>query len=304
MSTYAVLLRGINVGGKNKIPMADLRASLEDAGFQDVETYIQSGNVILRSDLDARALAETIEALLPTRFPADGAPVRALAVGHDAYRAIVAGAPHGFGDDPATYRYNTVFLLGVGVDEALAQITTREGVDAVWPGPGVLYFRNSVAQASKSHLSRIAGKPVYASLTIRNWNTTRKLLELLDARSALGDASRPAASGRTSAAPTRRRTPPPRTRRRSRGRSGCSARESTSVDATIARSAERREHHYSRFAPVSRATRRCPMCTDACTTSTVIAPSTATCVRSSATAITATRNPLTRSPSRLRRTGA
>ncbi len=120
MSTYAVLLRGINVGGKNKIPMADLKACLEDEGFGDVATYIQSGNALLRSDLDASAVEERIERLLPTRFAADGAAVRVVAIEHSAYRRIVEGAPRGFGEDPATFRYNTVFLLGVASEEAMA----------------------------------------------------------------------------------------------------------------------------------------------------------------------------------------
>ena len=187
MTTYAVLLRGINVGGKNKVPMAALKSCLEDGGlggggFADVATYIQSGNVILRSDLDAPALGAAIERILPARFALDSAVVRVLAIPHAAYREIVARAPDGFGDDPAAFRSNVVFLMGVDTGEALGQITAREGVDAVWPGPGVLYFRNSVAEATKSHLSRITQKPVYASLTIRNWNTTTKLLALLDER--------------------------------------------------------------------------------------------------------------------------
>lgn len=187
MTTYAVLLRGINVGGKNRVPMAALKSCLEDegiggGGFGDVSTYIQSGNVILRSDLDASALAAEIERLLPTKFTLDSAVVRVLAIPHPAYREIVARAPDSFGDDPATFRYNTVFLMGVDTEEALGQITAREGVDAVWPGPGVVYFRNSIAEATKSHLARVVQKPIYASLTIRNWNTTTKLLALLDER--------------------------------------------------------------------------------------------------------------------------
>lgn len=182
MSTYAVLMRGINVGGKNKIPMAELKACLEDEGFYDVATYIQSGNAILRSGLGAVAVAERIERLLPTRFAAQDAVVRVVAIEHAAYRQIVAHAPKGFGDDAATYRYNVVFLIGLSAAEAMNQITARDGADAAWPGDGVVYFRNAIAEASKSHLSRIVGKPVYASLTIRNWNTTRKLLTLLDAR--------------------------------------------------------------------------------------------------------------------------
>ena len=61
MTTYLVLLRGINVGGKNKLPMADLRAELERLGFENVSTYIASGNVLLDSKLGAAKVAETIE---------------------------------------------------------------------------------------------------------------------------------------------------------------------------------------------------------------------------------------------------
>ncbi len=182
MGTFAVLLRGINVGGKNTVPMAALKSCLEDEGFEDVATYIQSGNLILRSGLDASAVAARIERILPERFALHSAVVRVLAIPHSAYREIVARAPAGFGDDPTTFRYNTVFLMGVDPDEALAQITAREGVDDVWPGPGVVYFRNSIADASKSHLSRIVQRPIYPSLTIRNWSTTTKLLALLDER--------------------------------------------------------------------------------------------------------------------------
>jgi len=182
MSTYAVLLRGINVGGKNTIPMAGLKSCLEDEGFDDVATFIQSGNVILRSDLASGALGAAIERALPARFPLDSTIVKVVAIEHSAYRRIVEGAPTGFGEDAATYRYDVVFLMGVTANAAMEQITVREGVDAAWPGDGVIYFRNSIAEASKSHLSRIAGKPIYASLTILNWNTTTKLLALLDAR--------------------------------------------------------------------------------------------------------------------------
>ena len=76
MSRYVVLLRGINVGGKNKLPMADLRASLLDAGFADVVTYIQSGNVLLTSRLGAKAVGETIEAMLTRRFTLDSTLIR------------------------------------------------------------------------------------------------------------------------------------------------------------------------------------------------------------------------------------
>ena len=61
MNTYIILLRGINVGGKNKVPMAELRKCLEELGYSNVSTYIASGNVFLQSDKGADAVKEQIE---------------------------------------------------------------------------------------------------------------------------------------------------------------------------------------------------------------------------------------------------
>lgn len=68
--------------------------------------------------------------------------------------------------------------------EAMEQIDPRQGVDDVWQGDKALYFRNSIANASKSRLSRITQQPMYQSITIRNWNTTTKLLKLLEEHKA------------------------------------------------------------------------------------------------------------------------
>ena len=65
---YLALLRGINVGGKNKVPMAELRASFEELGYQNVQTYIASGNVIFTSDKSSAELTEEIQEALPKKF--------------------------------------------------------------------------------------------------------------------------------------------------------------------------------------------------------------------------------------------
>ena len=123
---YVALLRGINVGGANVIPMTALRASFEALGLRDVTSFIASGNVLFRSEpTDARAL------VVP--------------------RAVVTS------------------------------ISTREGVDTAEAGASVIYFSRLIARASQSHLPRLISMPVYKQLTIRNWNTTTKLLTLLDA---------------------------------------------------------------------------------------------------------------------------
>ncbi len=176
-------MRGINVGGKNKIPMAVLRSALEALGFEDVVSYIQSGNVVLRSNLDEAALSAKIEDMLPRKFELDRA-VRVLALEYATFKSIVEQAPEDFGEDSASFRYNVIFLMDSSPAEAMQQIEVREDVDAVWQGDRVLYFRNSVANATKSRLSRITQRPIYQSITIRNWNTTTKLLELLEAHRA------------------------------------------------------------------------------------------------------------------------
>jgi uncharacterized protein (DUF1697 family) len=78
LHTYVLLLRGINVGGKNKISMADLRSYLEQSGYSDVTTYIASGNVLVRTDKAVERVQAEIEALLPLRFKLDSALIKVL----------------------------------------------------------------------------------------------------------------------------------------------------------------------------------------------------------------------------------
>lgn len=181
MKSFVVLLRGINVGGKNKVPMVQLKKYLEAHGFADVVTYIQSGNMLVRSKLDAESIARKIEAILQKKFKLDSKLVKTLAIEHALYKKVVTGAPKGFGKEPGLYRYNVMFLMGIRAAEAMAQIDLREGVDMAWKGERVIYFRNTIKDASKSRLSRLTQKPLYPSITIRNWNTTRKLLAMLEA---------------------------------------------------------------------------------------------------------------------------
>ena len=173
-------MRGINVGGKNKIPMAELKLCLEEQGFESVVTYIQSGNVVLRSDLDAKALSSEIEDMLPRKFNLNSSIIRVVALEYKTFKKIVMQAPKEFGKDNASYRYNVIFLMNSSPSKAMEQIDAREGVDEVWQGDKAIYFRNSIPNASKSHLSKITQQPIYQSITIRNWNTTTKLLKLLE----------------------------------------------------------------------------------------------------------------------------
>ncbi len=178
MTTFVALLRGINVGGKNRILMADLRACFEEAGYANVRTYIQSGNVVFGADEpDRELLRGAIEPMLAQAF--DYAATVEL---RDATElgAVVEAAPDGFGSDKDTFLDDVLFLMPpLDPDEARAALALRDGVDTAWTGPGVVYSRRVKALASRSGLSRITAHPFYQRMTIRNWNTTAKLHELM-----------------------------------------------------------------------------------------------------------------------------
>lgn len=175
-----ILLRGVNVGGKNKLPMADLRKCLEGLGFSDVSTYIASGNVTLKSDKSPDEIRNKIEAALVKNFKLDSELIKVLVLTHQQLRAVIDSKPKGFGEHPEKYHSDAIFLIDLEVGEAMSAFNPREGVDKVWPGCGVIYSQRLSAERTKSRLSKIMASPLYKSMTIRNWNTTTRLLAMLE----------------------------------------------------------------------------------------------------------------------------
>ena len=193
MTTYLVLLRGINVGGKNKVPMAPLRELLEELGYSDVSTYIASGNVILRSDRPPADVKREIGAALPKRFRLDSELIAVLVLTHAELRTVVERKPRAFGEEPGTYHSDAIFLIGLDAVKAMEVFDPHPDVDRVWPGDGVVYSQRLSAQRTKSRLNKAITTPLYKSMTIRSWSTTLALLERMDAAAAAG--SKPAAKG-------------------------------------------------------------------------------------------------------------
>ena len=179
LTSYVVLLRGINVGGKNKIPMAGLKQLLEEMGFEDVATYIQSGNALLRSRLSAKTVGQRIEQKLGATFTLDSSLIKVLALSREQLQAMVDNRPKGFGDQPGKFHSDAIFLMGIDAAEALPAFSPLDGVDTIWPGEGVIYSQRLSAKRTKSRLNRMMASPLYQSMTIRNWTTTMKLLELI-----------------------------------------------------------------------------------------------------------------------------
>jgi uncharacterized protein (DUF1697 family) len=180
VTTYVALLRGINVGGKNLIRMPALKACFEENGFEDVATYIQSGNVLFASSSETRnaALTDRIEAMLAESF--DYVPT-VVVRSRKQMRAIVDGAPKGFGSRPDEYRYDVIFVKEpLTAKKAIGEVPTNPAVDTAYAGTGVLYFSRLIARATASRMGKIVASPIYPSVTIRNWKTTTRLLSLME----------------------------------------------------------------------------------------------------------------------------
>jgi uncharacterized protein (DUF1697 family) len=178
MARHVALLRGINVGGNNLIRMPALKACFERCGFEDVATYIQSGNVLFTSADPANdRLTRRIEAALASAFGRQASVFLRTA---RQMETIVGRAPAGFGAQPERYRYDVIFLNPpLTAATAMKSVRIKDGVDSAHAGIGVLYFSRLISRASQSQLSRIISLPIYESMTIRNWNTTTTLLRMM-----------------------------------------------------------------------------------------------------------------------------
>lgn len=179
---YIALLRGINVGGKNPIRMDALRACLVDAGLRDVSTYIASGNVLFSSEANQAQAEERFDTAVSRTFGYEGPTIIVSEVD---YRTIIAETPEGFGSTPDKLHSDVVFLKSPFQASEVAQdvigLKLRDGVDTVAAGSKALYFTRVSAERTKSRMNKISALPSYKGMTIRSWNTAKKLEGLLDA---------------------------------------------------------------------------------------------------------------------------
>lgn len=163
MNNYIALLRAVNVGGTGKLPMADLRAMCESAGFQDVRTYIASGNVVLRSTSTAAQVKATLETSL-ARYA--GKPVGVLLRTAAEMAAVLAANPF---PKAAPNRVVAIFLDNAPPADTLATLSHRNGEEVVL-GRRELYVHYGDGMAD-SKLKIPAAK----SGTGRNMNTVSRL---------------------------------------------------------------------------------------------------------------------------------
>jgi len=173
---YIALLRGINVGGKNIIRMAQLRECLEKAGLTNVSTYIASGNVLFESTQGLNAVEKTFDRTVLEAF---GYPGPTVVLSTDDFQTILKEAPAGFGSQPTKYHSDVIFLKRpVSARDVLKDVLAlklKDGVDTAAGGSKALYFTRLSAKRTSSRMSNILKLPSYKSMTIRSWNTAKKL---------------------------------------------------------------------------------------------------------------------------------
>ena len=174
---YVALLRGINVGGRTLVKMADLKACFEDLRFAEVSTYIASGNVLFESDEDdAAALATTIEAAIEQRFEL---PVKVVVLDQKAYARIVKAIPKPWIGDGAL-RANVAFLRrGTDAKQVVRELEPDAAIEEVKAVDGAILWATRRDSLNRSVMRKLIGGAAYKEQTVRNLNTTLKLHELL-----------------------------------------------------------------------------------------------------------------------------
>ncbi|HEV2412762.1 MAG TPA: DUF1697 domain-containing protein [Candidatus Saccharimonadales bacterium] len=179
MHTYVAFLRGVNVGGNGLIKMSELKDALAAHGFQDVRTYIASGNVIFSSESgDKDALTKSVASVIEKTFSLN---VSVAIFRADDWKQVIKAAPPWWGKDK-TWRHN-IFIL-IEPYEIAKLVTTigtlRTGMEKLKVGDGVLYQSIAIEAIGKGVTgSKLIANSAYKQISIRNYNTARKLAELL-----------------------------------------------------------------------------------------------------------------------------
>jgi uncharacterized protein (DUF1697 family) len=178
LARQVALLRGINVGAHRRIPMPALRELLTERGFGEVRTYVQSGNVVLSSDLGAPDLGRAIEQAIAERFSFDDIPIvirsrdeLARVVALDPLRSIVTEDKH----------YQVAFLSDRLKPEVVAALAGEDVAPEAVHVEGREIYTWHPDGIQRSKLTKVlAEKRLGVIATARNWTTVTTLLAMLD----------------------------------------------------------------------------------------------------------------------------
>ncbi|MFS0553984.1 DUF1697 domain-containing protein [Brevibacillus sp. 179-C9.3 HS] len=182
---YVALLRGINVGGKNKVDMKLLKQAFERVGMNAVVTYINSGNIIFTNDSHSKdKLPFILEEAIHTSF---GLSIKVLVLSRDEIKKVMNALPESWINDEQM-RSEVMFLWDEVNDESvLDKLVIKPDIDKVKYVNGAILWSVDRNHATKSGMQKLIGSKVYQQMTIRNVNTTRKIYELMQGSNSICD---------------------------------------------------------------------------------------------------------------------
>ncbi|MEO0769235.1 MAG: DUF1697 domain-containing protein [Cyanobacteria bacterium J06649_4] len=175
MTTFVSLLRGINVGGKNKLPMKELIALLNDIGLSHVETYIQSGNIVFQSDIsDVEALSARISAAISNHA---GFSPHVLTLTRVDFQKAMTNNP--FPDAVgAPKTLHLFFLAGVPTAPDLACLDTYKKESERFQLIDAVFYLHAPDGIGRSKLAANVEKAMGVPITARNWRSVEKIMAI------------------------------------------------------------------------------------------------------------------------------
>ena len=174
---YIALLRGINVGGNNKISMKELKKAFEESGFQAVSTYINSGNIVFSAeDAEIELLKRKSESLIFDKF---GLNISAMIISADEVCEALKNAPDWWGVDKES-KHNAIFVISpITVEEVYLEVgELKPQYEKVSHFNRIIFWSAPIKSFSRTRWSKVVGSSVYNSVTIRNANTVKTLAKL------------------------------------------------------------------------------------------------------------------------------
>lgn len=176
---YIALLRGVNVGGKNKVSMKELKRMLEDQGYQRVQTYLNSGNVLFdRESGDVTVLKKDLERLLWEHFHLE---IPLVLLTSEELLQAVSHAPSWWGEE-AESKHNVLFIMPpCTAEEVISDVGAHKPeYESVGSFENVIFWSAPLKTFSRTRWSKIVGRSTYHCVTIRNANTVRNLAKMVE----------------------------------------------------------------------------------------------------------------------------
>lgn len=176
MREYIALLRSVNVGGNNKLSMSILKEAMENQGFKNVKTYINSGNIIFDSSMNMVLNHKILQSLIQKVF---SLTIDIVIITSQDLKDAYQSSPEWWGtNNPELIHYAVFIIDGFRQDVISYTEDADESLESIAIFKTIIFWTANKSTYKTSKLGMLPGKELYRKVTIRNLNTVKKLLEL------------------------------------------------------------------------------------------------------------------------------